>query len=179
VKNLFLLLFITTFLSGCKSDDNNHTLPPATQTGAGTFACYVNGKAFIDKGGPPHAYYQLVDGGYYFHISGEVEKKINGFWTIDIATFNMIISEKETFLLTRYEEGNVWGGGAFSIPNITYKVLTTDSEYTGELTITKLDFEKNIVSGTFWFDLQHPVTGERIEIRKGRFDTLFTHNISF
>jgi len=44
----------------------------------------------------------------------------------------------------------------------------------GKLTITKLDFEKRIVSGIFWFDLQHPITGERIEIREGRFDTLFT-----
>jgi len=174
MKQLFLLLLITTFFSGCKSDDNN-ILPPATQTGAGTFACYVNGKPFIDKsGGWFNCYYQLVDGGYYFHISGEVKKKINGFWTIDIATFNMVISENATFSLTKYEEGNAWGGGAFSVSNITYKVLTTDSEYTGELTITKLDFEKRIVSGTFWFDLQHPVTGERIEIREGRFDTLFT-----
>jgi len=44
----------------------------------------------------------------------------------------------------------------------------------GELHITKLDFEKRIVSGTFWFDLKDPKTGERIEIREGRFDTLFT-----
>jgi len=56
MKKLFLLLFIIIFLSGCERDDNkNNTLPPATQTGVGTFACYVNGKAFVDKNSPPHS----------------------------------------------------------------------------------------------------------------------------
>jgi len=64
--------------------------------------------------------------------------------------------------------------GGVTFPDIYFIYSETNSEYTGELTITKLDFEKNVVSGTFWFDLQHPVTGERIEIREGRFDTLFT-----
>jgi len=175
---LFLLLFITTFLSGCKSDDNkNNTLPPATQTGVGTFACYVNGKAFIDKsGGWFNCYYQLVDGGYYFGIGGNTKRTMNnGLWSIGMGTYNKTISEGKTLLLVKGgEEGNAFGGGGFSFPNIYYIVSETNSEYTGELTITKLDFEKRIVSGTFSFDLQHPVTGERIEIREGRFDTLFT-----
>lgn len=51
---------------------------------------------------------------------------------------------------------------------------TTDGTYTGELTITKLDYTNNIVSGTFWFDLKHPATGETVKIREGRFDTHFT-----
>jgi hypothetical protein len=56
----------------------------------------------------------------------------------------------------------------------TLEFSFTDKEYTGELIITKLDFINNIVSGTFWFDLENPFTGERVEIREGRFDTLFT-----
>jgi len=166
---LFILLFITTFFSGCKSDDNN-TLPPATQTGAGTFACYVNGKAFVDKEGPPHAYYQLVDGGYYFATGGN-SKKLNP-RGIYIQTKKKEIFEGETYFLIEEQEGNAFGGGSFSIAENYYS--WTDLEYTGELTITKLDFEKQIVSGIFWFDLQHPKTGERVEIREGRFDTLFT-----
>jgi len=170
MKNLFLLLLITTFLSGCERDDD--TMPPITQTGAGTFACYVNGKLFKDKSSPPHAMYELFEGKYYFSIGGEIKKTINDLWVIHIRTENKIVSENETLPLIEWQEGNASGGGGFRIPNF-YGPVLTDSEYTGELTITKLDFEKQIVSGTFWFDLQHPVTGERIEIRQGRFDTTF------
>jgi hypothetical protein len=40
------------------------------------------------------------------------------------------------------------------------------------MTITKLDIENQIVSGTFWLDVENPFTGETIEIREGRFDTI-------
>lgn len=35
------------------------------------------------------------------------------------------------------------------VPDESYE---TNEDYTGELHITKLDKEKNIISGTFWFD---------------------------
>jgi len=50
-KLLFSLVFFFLIVSCNKDDDSSHTLPPATQTGAGTFACYVNGKPFIDTSG--------------------------------------------------------------------------------------------------------------------------------
>lgn len=45
--------------------------------------------------------------------------------------------------------------------------------HTGELTITKLDFENNIVSGTFWYDIED-TQGVIHQIREGRFDMHFT-----
>ncbi|WP_338157225.1 hypothetical protein [Avrilella dinanensis] len=42
------------------------------------------------------------------------------------------------------------------------------------MTITRFDIDEEIVSGTFWFDLENPWTGETIEIREGRFDTHFS-----
>jgi len=115
VKKTFLLLLITIFLSGCNRDDNkNNTLPPPTQTGVGTFACYINGKAFVDKNSRPQAYYQLVDGGYYFHIGGELKKKMNnGLWAIHIGTTNKTISESETMSLIEYGNGNARAGGGY------------------------------------------------------------------
>uniref|UniRef100_UPI003899E6B3 DUF6252 family protein n=1 Tax=Tenacibaculum tangerinum TaxID=3038772 RepID=UPI003899E6B3 len=55
-----------------------------------------------------------------------------------------------------------------------YQVSHTSANYTGELTITRFDLTNKIVSGTFWFDIKHPTTGATVEIREGRFDTLFT-----
>ncbi|WP_425413758.1 hypothetical protein [Psychroflexus tropicus] len=40
--------------------------------------------------------------------------------------------------------------------------------------MTKLDTDNQIVSGTFWFDVEHPTTGEVLEIREGRFDMQYT-----
>ncbi|MDB0602044.1 DUF6252 family protein [Tenacibaculum maritimum] len=48
----------------------------------------------------------------------------------------------------------------------TYK---TTSIITGELTITHHDYNKAIISGTFWFDAINNI-GEKIEVREGRFD---------
>lgn len=52
----------------------------------------------------------------------------------------------------------------------TYKTSETQ---TGELKITKLDYDNHIVSGTFWFDVKDS-NGVVHEIRDGRFDVQFT-----
>lgn len=64
-------------------------------------------------------------------------------------------------------------GGAFKSSTVNVEFSNTSSTFTGEMTITKLDFENYIVSGTFWFNLKHPVTGDTVKIREGRFDSHF------
>ena len=54
-----------------------------------------------------------------------------------------------------------------------YGYGTTDT-ITGELTITKLDPTKSIISGTFWFDAVRLSDGKIIKIRSGRFDMQYT-----
>src|SRR5690606_31666661 len=119
-----------------------------------------------------NCYYQFVDGGYYFFIEGTDES--NSIIDINLSTNKKEIFEGETYKLSENIEGNVWAGGYFIISNREGKLVTTSLENTGSLKITKLDFEKRIVSGTFEFDIVHPETGEIIEVRQGRFDTLFT-----
>ena len=62
-KHLLFLLALFFALAGC-TDDDSGPLPQATQTGAGTFGCTVNGKNFVDNSGHFNCYYQYVDGGY-------------------------------------------------------------------------------------------------------------------
>ncbi len=171
---LFTLLF-TSLLSCCDKDDNeaNEVLPPATQTGAGTFACKINGQSFIDtSGGYFNCFYQLIDGEYFFGIQGKDKDK--NMRTIALSTTAKSISEGETLQLLKNINGNAWGGGRFDTNTTGGDASYTNQQYTGELTITKLDFTNHIVSGTFWFNIKHPTTGATIEIREGRFDTLFT-----
>ena len=174
MKNLSLFFLLAFSLIACNKDDDTpqnpiDQLPPATQTGAGTFACYVNGKSFIDtSGGWFNCYYQLIEGEYFFSVGGNDEDILPQ--NIYIQTQKKSISEGEILVFNEISDGNAYAGGGFvfSINNGDFSF--TNSQFSGELTITKLDFTNHIVSGTFWFDIQHPVTGEIVEIREGRFD---------
>ena len=109
MKKLFLLAAIALTLSCCnKDDDTTESLPPATQTGAGTFACNVNGRAFIDtSGGYFNCFYQLVDGDYYFGIQGQDDDEMR---TVVLSTTAKSISENEILLLLENIDGHAWGG---------------------------------------------------------------------
>lgn len=173
---LFCIISISTaIIAGCSNDDESDPLsqlPPATQTGEHTFACLVDGEPFIHNDGPINCFYQYIDGGYGFGIQGKFENKNPS--SVSFGTLNKSLSEGEVLLLKESIQGNATGSVFFRIPGATGEASATNSEYTGELTITKFDSEANIVSGTFWFDVQHPVTGQRVEVREGRFDTYFT-----
>lgn len=56
MKRILLLLGLTLITLSCNKDDETPVpgnfqtpLPEATQTGKGTFACYVDGNAYITK----------------------------------------------------------------------------------------------------------------------------------
>jgi hypothetical protein len=113
-----------------------------------------------------------VDGEYYFGIGGNDNGSMPQ--NIYLQTDKKQIFQGQTYPLISLQDGNAYAGGGFSFsPTDNYQSYT-DSNYTGELTITNLDFENHILSGTFSFDIEHPVTGETIQVRDGRFDTLFT-----
>ena len=174
-----LLFFLTTLaLMSCdKDDDAPQALPEATQTGRGIFACYVNGKPFIDNSGSPNGisfncYYQLIDGEYYFGIQGG-HNGVDSVISVGLSTINLGIQQNTTYNLLERQSGNSSGTCIVNPDFNTQEFTDTNTEYSGEMTITKFDMENRILSGTFWFDVENPFTGETIEIREGRFDTRF------
>ena len=169
-KHLFFFAYLIFALAGCNNDDDSGPIPQATQTGAGTFGCTVNGKNFVDNSGSYNCYYQYVDGGYYFGIGAQDENRDPR--GITLYTIKKKISEGEVLPLKNFADGNASGGGFFYVNN-GQNSLTDGDTYAGELTITRFDPVTRVVSGTFWFDVKHPGNGKRIEIREGRFDTLF------
>lgn len=73
-----LILLTPLIVLSCKNDDeapdpgNYQTpLPEATQTRKGTFACYVDGKAYIAKKNAINAYNQYYQGRYGISIRGK------------------------------------------------------------------------------------------------------------
>jgi hypothetical protein len=58
---LYLCLATLTQCSKCKDDPIPvNQLPPATQTGAGTFGCLVNGQAWMPKGNDGFSNYSVA-----------------------------------------------------------------------------------------------------------------------
>ncbi len=166
-KYLFLVLIF--FVVSCSKKDNCDNpidcLAPATQTGAGTIGCLINGQPFSPGGsqfsGPTQqAFYQFVDGGYHFGLSANNR---NSNTSINIAVRNPI-EEDESYQLNLYKEDSNFGECVFN--SAFYQ---TNEIQKGEITFTKFDDERGIVSGTFWFDAINE-EGEVVEIREGRFD---------
>ena len=175
MKHIITLIFITTFLACCNKDDNPiptnpvDQLPPATQTGANTFGCLIDGEIFKPglTNNSYNCFYQLVDGEYYFLVTANNTKN-NITKGIFVGTEKQTISQGQTLNLFERISGNAWG---------TYFLnsdpFTTNTINTGELKITKLDFTNNIVSGTFWYDIKDSQNVVH-QVRDGRFDMQFT-----
>ncbi len=175
MKKLLLLLLTTLTLSFCNKDDDKtlseiDKLPPATQTGANTFGCLLDGQAFIPSGGtnPLDCVYQYVNGGYNFGLQGNKRNQNNNLVTIAIGTDNLQIEQGFTYNLL-----DEFSGNAFGVYSLSTNTFYTSTIETGELKISKLDQISQTVSGTFWFDVKDQ-NGVIHQIREGRFDMQYT-----
>lgn len=183
---IFLLAVFTSFSeSSChKSKPSNplDQLPPATQTGANTFGCLINGQVFIPKGsvfsGPNLwcAYQYLQDNydtGYFFQLSAGDKSNSSNITGVGIYTDSLQIAENRMYSLV----ANRVRGRAYGLHDIyTFQgsqILYTSFELPGELRITKFDSANQVVCGTFWFNVVNTV-GDTIKITDGRFDMHFT-----
>lgn len=176
IKKLLLLFLFSLITLGCSKDDKPETLPEATQTGRGIFACYVDGKPFIDTSGVPNGisfncFYQLIDGEYYFGIQGRSNENLPK--SISLGSLKKEIIEGQTYNLIQQSNGN-FSAGLFYVysPTEYYNALTSNIN-TGILQVTKFDLQNQIISGTFSFNITHPMTNQTVKITEGRFDTHF------
>src|SRR5690606_7751402 len=136
-----LLIFLTTTISCCNKDDDNpppdpvDQLPPATQTGAGTFGCLLDGEVFLPGNSSNNldCVYQFVNGGYYFALQSNKRDINNNRITLAIGTNRLEINEGGTYSLIDFTEGNA--SGIYSYAN---NANYTSENNTGELKITKL-----------------------------------------
>ena len=179
MKKLLLLLLTTFTLSCCDKDDDKpktelEKLPPSTQTGAQTFGCLIDGKAFVPpKFGTnsPGAFYQFVGGAYTLSIYGSTDGGSN-LKSINIGCLDMPLIQETNYLLKEelvnnyFGEYNIGGG-------ITFSGATTTA-YQGILIITRFDPTNFIISGTFEFTVLDD-NGHEIKITNGRFDMQYTN----
>ena len=188
MKKLLLLFAIFAFLVSCNKDDDPtpepqiseiDKLPPATQTGVNKVGCLVNGKAFLPIGSstgssnPYCAYYHDAFVLVLRIVKNEGNISGNGTESVAIYTNNTILEEGVKYFLKSTESNNkamfsIIGGMA----GVADESYNTTENNTGELHITKLDKNNNIIAGTFWFNAVNE-QGKKVEVREGRFDMVF------
>jgi hypothetical protein len=177
MKNILLIALLPLLFGiSCKKDklaDELSKLPPATQTGANTFGCLVNGKAWVPQGGCflcpsvlKFYYYPSITGSDFSILaqlknSTRDERVIFGFSPCD-GIGEKVFKSNDTTSVCSYVDYN----------RMECQIITSkggDAEITGGVRITKFDLDNGIISGTFSFVLLK-LNCETIEITNGRFD---------
>ncbi len=182
MKKFLLSLILLLTLSCCDKDDDKpkselEKLPPATQTGANTAGCLVNGQVFLPKGssqfGPAlSCFYQQDQDGYHFGLSINNKENKSLYKTVQFTTNPIQLVENTTYVLElKTDNGSNYNSNFGEYYTLSFdgdKYYITTNVYIGELKITKLDTQQKIISGIFWYDAI--LSGEKIEVRDGRFD---------
>jgi hypothetical protein len=178
MKTKILLFIALTLVLGCCSDDNSKPaseidkLPPATQVGANTAGCLVNGKAFLPQGYVPAGNLRCnYINGLNFTLS-IVNNTQNTIKSINIFCYNTTIEIGQTYSLLQNNNNSNSKYAEYiinSTPPPSPYYYSTNEIIAGELTVTHHDFDNAVLSGTFWFDAINS-EGEIVEVREGRFD---------
>ena len=163
------LLLFRAFILSINLCCNKDKLTKATQTGANTFSCKIDGVVFKSSesaglfGSPPVTVYNYP--GDFFTLLG----KYYGDRSDPISTYISLslthLENTGTYKLNVYPNQSVYvidySGGP---------VYQTDSTHTGIVNITRCDNLNSIYSGTFSFSAIDKNTGKVIKVTDGRFD---------
>jgi hypothetical protein len=179
--NYLLLLAALLGLSQCKNNSPTPTpinqvelLPPATQTGRETFGFLLNGRAWNLNGNPsrpaftadytyPRLQLRAIGGIDSTNTAGLL---VGG--TINIYIINA--NSTGTYVVSDKDSSSVEYTGYNSGPSKC--LYSTDNTHLATVTVTRLDFNARIVSGTFSFILETPGC-KNVVVTQGRFDSLF------
>ena len=179
---LYLCLLTLTQCSKCTRDDPTpadpaRLLPPATQTGANTFGCLLNGQAYTPQGRVGLGANFAVDYDPTFNGGDLIVRTYRGDGqggNVAIDLHCVPIPGTGTYSLNL--PGGV-GGASYTNsrdPSLCGEIFTdaSISYRRGVLTITRLDRTARVVAGTF--ELKFVRAGcDTIRLTQGRFDAKF------
>lgn len=178
MKNFLLIVLCLCSLiitgNSCKKDKLTELekLPPVTQTGANTFGCLVNGKAWIPEGyngngepNPTKTFDVDSNGFSYVQIHAKQFKQNiqNGSFIILMDSLNSIGPH------IIYTSKKQIGFGSYLFPGCG--ILPNDNIQfkTGELIVSKYDTINGIISGIFSMKIK-PINCDTLFFTDGRFD---------
>ena len=166
-----IILFLLSVNCSKKNEDK---LPPATQAGANTFGCLIEGKAWIPTGGGIGSGINATRGGFFQDAAGKLNIYIAASYYHDgIEIYLKHITSTGTFYVnsnTGVKPNVIFpeSYGAYFIDG--EEEYVTDATHTGSVKITYADTTLGIVSGIFEMQLYQKTTGKLINITQGRFD---------
>ena len=173
-----LLLALCSLFASCKKEpvDELSKLPPATQTGANTFGCLLNGKAWVAHTDCKYLCdpafklrYDNSEGGNIFAsviLSNSENIKQSMSFAIDSTNtktyFNYQVLGTKHMGFT-FSDNNLFNGCGF--------IFSADSTTStiGIINLSRYDLQNGVVSGTFEFTLSKSGC-ETINATNGRFD---------
>jgi hypothetical protein len=172
LPTLALLLLLTQ----CKKDAGppkpEDQLPPATQTGQGTFGCLLNGQPWTPSGytGRPN-FVTTYDGGY---LGGALQIKCTRYTsgsTFQAITFGAAgVKQKGAYSFgATGPNGIIYFDTKLGAPCNMQSNSDSGSYQAGQLTIRRFDLPNHIIAGTFTLTLHHPGC-DTVKITHGRFD---------
>lgn len=177
IAAIFLLLTAASCKKENTPQDELSKLPPATQTGANTFGCLVNGKAWVAQTDcrlicdPPFKlYYDGSNGGYvgitadWLNSANNIKQRIDIVFDSTNYKLNHILSiynRLTTARFVNYKSVNSCG--------IYEHYIDSSVIHTGIVNLNKYDLREGIISGTFEFTLTKPGC-ETLTVTNGRFD---------
>ena len=170
-----LLLALCSLFASCKKEpvDELSKLPPATQTGANTFGCLLNGKAWVAHTDCKYLcdpafkiYYDNFQGGYLALSAKFQNSKENLDQEIDIV-FDSTNYKNQFFFVKNSNHLNI---RLLNYNGVTYNTVI-DSTVNGncQVQVSRYDLQSGIISGTFEFSLTKP-SCVPISVTNGRFD---------
>lgn len=169
MKKIFYF-FIAILLISCDNDD----LTEINEDGTGGISCLVNGKLLRPSGGGIYgnrtARYDSYADGTEFIILGlsNRQEKFGGLAFLTLLLYDMDRNNIEGRVFELKSEDAPESYGNLRLENFDNN-FETNENFTGQVTIIKLDLENRVISGTFFFTGENS-EGEIVEITDGRFD---------
>ena len=169
-----LLVLPVWVLLGCHRNDPSpaEQLPPATQTGANTFGCLLNGQPWTPSGNDGRANYRITYDPEF--VGGSLTIRVYRYIGDTHKSQDFIIGGDNINRLATYSFNSPSPYTAYFFD--TSKNSPCDSYYNnpgtttkGQLNITRLDLTQGIISGTFAFTLYQPGC-DSVRVTQGRFD---------
>ena len=179
MKNKTLMLYAPIIMlcfcfAQCKKTNTPEPvdqLPAATQTGANTFGCLVDGKVYIPKGSDGtnkpnlRKIYDNFQGDNYLAIY--TYRYINNNFDGEIYFSIHNLLNIGNYITTNTKNSIIYGGVFFN--NCGISGFDTTTYRNGIITVQRLDLSAGIISGIFNCKIK-PSNCDTIRITEGRFD---------
>lgn len=170
-----LLIFCFCSCNKNKLQNLSDQLPPATQTGANTFGCLVNGQVYIPKGFSgtgtpnPRTTFEFFNGNNIFSINTYQYQNTNPVGFLSITFLNPVIN---LGIYDYPQKMNFSVGWSKVINSCFTPAFDTTVQKWGTAVITRFDNTNKVVSGNFNFKFK-TTDCDTVFVTDGRFDFKF------